>query len=453
MIPVWRDASALERALATLPPRPACEIVVATVIGEDAAYAELRAARPDVRWVATPRGRAVQMNGGAALASGRWLVFSHADCLSPHDLLRVVADADTRPGVVAGSFRLALDSADRRARVVEWGVRLRVALFDLPYGDQGIFVRREVFEALGGYRDLALMEDVELMGRLKRVGSIHHATSRVVTSARRWERDGWMARTAQNGWLAAQFLIGANPARLAQRYYRRRARAVVVMARAPWTRGKTRVSMPGHESRHAELREALFKDTLDVALSVVDAEHIVACDPPAAVPAMQRYADGAEVMAQRGNNLGDRIRHAFEDTFRLGTTSVVVIGSDLPDLPPRLLAEAFAALEADGTLVVIGPATDGGYYLIGMSRPRPPLFEGIAWGTATVLQQTLDAATVAGIRVHLLEQWHDIDAMEDLDRLVERRTDGALRTRAWRRVARAAGQVMNDESGPAIQHD
>ena len=114
-----------------------------------------------------------------------------------------------------------------------------------------------------------------------------------------------------------------------------------------------------------------------VTLSVVDAEHIVACDPPAAVAAMQRYADGAEVMAQRGNNLGDRIRHAFEDTFRLGTTSVVVIGSDLPDLPPRLLAEAFAALEADGTLVVIGPATDGGYYLIGMSRPRPPCSRGL----------------------------------------------------------------------------
>ena len=149
----------------------------------------------------------------------------------------------------------------------------------------------------------------------------------------------------------------------------------------------------------------------------------------------------------------DRIRHAFEDTFRLGTTSVVVIGSDLPDLPPRLLAEAFAALEADGTLVVIGPATDGGYDLIGMSRPRPPCSRGLPGERPQCCNKRLTPQPWPVSASNLLEQWHDIDAMEDLDRLVERRTDGALRTRAWRRVARAAGQVMKDESGPDIQHD
>ncbi len=136
--------------------------------------------------------------------------------------------------------------------------------------------------------------------------------------------------------------------------------------------------------------------------------------------------------SQRGSNLGERLTHVFEDVFRLGMESVVVIGSDLPELPLRLIRAALAALPGSENRVVLGPAADGGYYLVAMSRPHPALFRGIVWSTTAVLAQTLDAARANGVDVSLLEPWSDVDSAADLERLA----DGVLqpgggRTRAF----------------------
>jgi hypothetical protein len=99
-------------------------------------------------------------------------------------------------------------------------VRIRVRLFDLAYGDQALFVRRTGFEELGGYRELPLMEDVDFIRRLRRHGGLEHVDVPALTSARRWERDGWLRRTVDNALLVALFLAGYPPERLA-RHYRR----------------------------------------------------------------------------------------------------------------------------------------------------------------------------------------------------------------------------------------
>ncbi len=433
IIPVWRDAALLEQALHALPPRRDVELIAATVLGDEEEFAAIRVGRPDVRWVSAPRGRGAQMNAGAAAASGRWLIFLHADSRLPADWIDVVARADARRGVVGGSFRLALDSADWRARMLEWGVRLRVALAGLPYGDQSIFVRREVFSAVGGYRDWPLMEDVDLVRRLSAAGRLHHSTSAVVTSARRWEQDGWLRRSAANMTLAVRFFLGASPARLAQRYLNRSSRAVVMMARAPWTGGKTRLAGIADGSALAELREALFADTLEMMRSVPHAERVVACEPASAVLRCRESAGAAvEVMAQRGGDLGDRLTHVFADAFRLGAESVVVIGSDLPDLPARLITAAFAALAAQPDGVVLGPAEDGGYYLIGLRRAHPVLFAGMAWSSPGVLEATVRIAERECLPVTLLEQWRDVDEPGDIAGFLDRPSGGpARRTRAW----------------------
>jgi hypothetical protein len=135
------------------------------------------------------------MNAGAAVAGGRWILFLHADSELPADWHTVIADLEPRADIVAGAFRLTLDSADWRARLIEAGVRLRVALLGLPYGDQALFVRRHVFARLGGYRDLPLMEDIEFVRRVSKAGRVVHSRAAVLTSARRWERDGWMRRS------------------------------------------------------------------------------------------------------------------------------------------------------------------------------------------------------------------------------------------------------------------
>jgi rSAM/selenodomain-associated transferase 2 len=212
IIPVYHDADALARAL-DVTDFSGAEVIVATAIGDSSLNA-LRAARPDLIWVSAPQGRARQMNAGAAIARGEWLVFLHADTHLPAAWRDAIdrARADTR--VCLGCFRFALDSPAAAARVIELGVRLRVRLFGLPYGDQALFVRREVFAELGGYSDLPVMEDVDLVRRLRARGRLFRASERAVTSARRWEEDGWVKRTARHLRLILRYFAGIHPERL-----------------------------------------------------------------------------------------------------------------------------------------------------------------------------------------------------------------------------------------------
>ncbi len=443
VIPVWRDEGALLRTLDRLTPIAAgqAEVIVAGVLGEESRSEAIRTRYPSVRWVTAPRGRAVQMNAGAAEALGRWLIFLHADSTLPADWPDAIGAADGCADVVGGAFRFVLDSPDWRARVLEAGVRLRVALFGMPYGDQALFVRHAVFTRLGGYRDWPLMEDVDLVRRLTQAGRLLHARSAVVTSARRWERDGWLRRTSSNLTLLTRFLLGSPPARLAQRYCSRRPAAIVMMGRAPWVEGKTRLMAGLTGGDLSSLRHALFMDTLDVVRSVAGADHLVACDPAEASERLREaVTESIDVIPQRGADLGERMRHVFEDVFRLGAESVVAIGSDLPDLPARLLEDSLAALGARDDRIVLGPATDGGYYLIGMNRPHPEAFAAIDWSTAGVLEQTLAVLTAHHVPVTLLRRWSDIDTADDLRRVLGgERGGGAARTRTW-----AAGHLPAD---------
>lgn len=126
-------------------------------------------------------------------------------------------------------------------------------------------------------------------------------------------------------------------------------------------------------------------------------------------------SDGWHVAPQLGADLGANLTDAFDHAFGAGATSAVVLGTDSPDLPDVLLADAFGAL--DRVDVVLGPSFDGGYYLAGTSRPAPSLFEGIDWGTPMVLSQTLQRCAVRGLDVELLPFWYDLDEVADLTRL------------------------------------
>jgi rSAM/selenodomain-associated transferase 2 len=222
VIPVLNDTPALTALLPTLPIDPSVQVVVVNGgNGHDAAWDALLERHPAVEWIRSARGRAVQMNAGARRARGRWLVFLHADTRLGAGWLDVLRRLDDHLSIVGGSFRFALDSTARWARWIERGVRLRVRLFDLAYGDQALFARREVFGELGGYADLPLMEDVDFIRRLRRRGRLEHTGVPALTSPRRWERDGWVTRTVENAALILLYLAGWPPARLARRYHRR----------------------------------------------------------------------------------------------------------------------------------------------------------------------------------------------------------------------------------------
>lgn len=229
VIPVLHDAEELELLLAELLRQPpgengdgaSPEVIVVNGDDADPAIPPLRGRFPAVRWAAAEPGRARQMNAGARLATGAWLLFLHADACPapgwPDEIRRIDAD----PRTVAGALRLQLRSRDWRARVVERGVAWRVRRLGLPYGDQGIFVRRAVFDQLGGYRPLPLMEDVDLVRRVRRRGRMTCSQVPILVSARRWEHDGWMRRTGLNLVLLLAYAAGVPPALLARAYYGR----------------------------------------------------------------------------------------------------------------------------------------------------------------------------------------------------------------------------------------
>ena len=224
VVPVLRDTAELSGLLDALPVDPLdprIEVVVVNGDAGDRSLDPLRRRVTSVRWIDSDPGRGRQMNAGARAASGRWLLFVHADARLGAGWLAVLDEAEERPDVAGGAFRLALASAHWAARVVERGVAVRTRCLGLPYGDQAIFVRREAFEALGGYRPLALMEDVDFVRRLRRRGRLWFPPVSVRASARRWERDGWLRRTVLNLGLLALYGAGVSPDRLGRWYYGR----------------------------------------------------------------------------------------------------------------------------------------------------------------------------------------------------------------------------------------
>jgi glycosyltransferase involved in cell wall biosynthesis len=172
---------------------------------------------PDVEVLVVPgTRRGQQMNAGAGRARGEWLLFLHADSRLPDGWLDAIRSAS--PAALGGWFRFALDDRAWQARVIERGVALRVRVLRLPYGDQGIFVRAATFRALGGYRDLPFLEDVEFVRRLVRAGAVLEVPLPLVTSARRWRRDGWFRRSARNLAIVTGYFAGVAPARLLRWY-------------------------------------------------------------------------------------------------------------------------------------------------------------------------------------------------------------------------------------------
>jgi rSAM/selenodomain-associated transferase 2 len=164
------------------------------------------------------RGRARQMNAGAASASGDALAFVHADTIVPPTFARDIEGALTDRSVVGGRFDVAFDVGGRVLHVVAAMISLRSRVARSATGDQAIFVRRRAFERLGGYAEIELCEDVDFARRMRRAGGIACLRARVITSSRRWRRDG-VVRTIVKMWtIKSLYLAGVSPAWLKRHY-------------------------------------------------------------------------------------------------------------------------------------------------------------------------------------------------------------------------------------------
>jgi rSAM/selenodomain-associated transferase 2 len=170
------------------------------------------------RVLSAPRGRAAQMNAGAAAARGDLLLFLHADTRAPIETLLRLPDLLARSGRSWGRFDVRIEGRHPLLPLVAWSMNKRSRLTGIATGDQGIFVERAIFERVGGYPAIPLMEDIALSGRLKRQGRPLCVRDRVATSGRRWESQG-VVRTILLMWaLRLAYALGTRPETLARIY-------------------------------------------------------------------------------------------------------------------------------------------------------------------------------------------------------------------------------------------
>jgi rSAM/selenodomain-associated transferase 2/rSAM/selenodomain-associated transferase 1 len=217
IIPTLNEESRIVEALREILKGNPHQVIVADGGSRDRTV-EL-AKQTGVQVVVAQGRRGSQMNAGAAWADGDVLLFLHVDTVPPPGWARLVCEALRRPGVAAGAFRFEIEGDFRLKRMIEWGAGVRSRWLQLPYGDQGIFCARALFESIGGFAELPIMEDYEMVRRLRRFGRIETLAASARTSGRRWEKTGVLRTTLINQIVLIGYHIGVSPGRLA-RFYR-----------------------------------------------------------------------------------------------------------------------------------------------------------------------------------------------------------------------------------------
>ena len=424
IIPALNEGALIAGAVQAVQAQGPHEVIVVDGGSSDDTAAAAQAA--GARVVAAPRGRASQMNAGARRASGDVLLFLHADVRLPGDGLMAVERALQRPRYVGGAFRLRLDTRRPLLRVIAWLSDLRTHVSSILMGDRAIFVRRSAFDALSGFRTLPLMEDVDFGHRLHRYGGVARLPLFVTASARRWEARGPIRTVVLMFCLVWLWEAGVSPERLTWLYPpvstpgggpAAGARdALVVFARAPRLgQVKTRLAAKLGDDAALDIYRSLGRRVAETCGdgSLVSLHRVLAFTPADAGEEMEGWLGGGwDLQAQAEGDLGRRMLTAFEESAARGARATVVIGTDCVAFGPGHIEAALAA--ARKVDVVLGPARDGGYWLIAMAHPAPEVFRDVPWGGDQVLTVTLDRAREAGLSVKLLETLPDVDRPEDL---------------------------------------
>ena len=226
IIPVLNEGKTISLCLDAIKNASNVEVIVVDGRSEDETVAIAQSF--GIKVLSSPPGRATQMNIGAAAATGDVLLFLHADTRLPNNFDTMILQAlsafpgrnlGTSQNTIAGAFELKIDSEMPSLRIIEKMVNLRSRYLQMPYGDQAIFLKASVFQAIGGFPNLPIMEDFELVRRLHPLGKIEIVPAPVVTSGRRWQKLGVLKTTLINQLIIIGYFLGIPPEQLA-RWYR-----------------------------------------------------------------------------------------------------------------------------------------------------------------------------------------------------------------------------------------
>ena len=417
IIPVLNSASTLPACIAALLPFKDRLQIIAVDGGSIDGTELILKEYPDIQIIRCSPGRARQMNAGAARATEKGLLFLHSDTILEYNWLPVVIEALDDMEMALGTFKFAINKKGLSYRLITWGTRFRNAAFQLPYGDQAFFMRTSMFTKLGGFKEQRLMEDVELVQRATKQGKIHTLSLRAFTSASAWEADSPWKRTLKNWLIYQRYRMRQSSAdELAAAYYKTPT-AIGVFCKNPIPgKVKTRLGKTIGHDQAVEIYNLLVGHTQNILSQLKGRTSIYFFfDPPGERESIQHWLGmHCKLVPQARGNLGDRMLSAFIYAQERDHDHCILIGTDCPDLNAGILEMACAKIKKHD--VVLGPANDGGYYLIAAKQSHPSLFEDIEWSTDSVLSETIERIKAAGLTYSLLPALDDLDTEDDLQR-------------------------------------
>ncbi|MGK7922434.1 MAG: TIGR04283 family arsenosugar biosynthesis glycosyltransferase [Trichodesmium sp.] len=216
IIPVLNEVSTIAQTISTAQTAKNIEIIVVDGGSNDGTIELLKSL--NLKVLTGLRGRSIQMNCGAKVATGNILLFLHGDTFLPSNYDELLQEILAKPGTIAGAFELGIRGKNRNLRIVEKIVNWRSRYLQMPYGDQGIFLLAQVFEEIGGFPEIPIMEDFELIRKLRKRGKIGIVSAPVLTSGRRWQKLGIFKTTIINQVIIIAYLLGISPKILVKLY-------------------------------------------------------------------------------------------------------------------------------------------------------------------------------------------------------------------------------------------
>lgn len=369
-----------------------------------------------VKIINSLKGRGIQLNDGAKEASGNILIFLHADTFLPENAFDLL---DKYFEIQKNNICRFLLGFDFNHKLLDFYSSL--SKYDTPFtrfGDSVIIVRKSFFEKLTGFNNRDTFEDVDFFNRASKYNRINILTAEVNTSARRLVQNGLIKQQLFSIILYLGYLLSINARTLSRLYNKINSdnlrNSLIIFLRYPRNgEVKTRLAKTTSPELATDIYKIFSENLINIIKRIPNINRFTFYSKESDKEVIMEWLGSKLLFSQQqGDDLGNKMKNAFEKVFSIGTQKVIIVGTDIPDLSKEIIVDAYGAL--DNHDVVIGPSNDGGYYLIGMKNFYSGIFEEIEYSTPTVLKVTLEKVKQLKLTYHLLPTLRDIDNKEDL---------------------------------------
>lgn len=428
IIPTYNEELYLESVLTSLNKVGNCEVIISDGGSNDQTLDI--AERHNIKIIRSTLGRGIQLNNGIKAANGEILCFLHADTLPPDNAFDLLTEFFEKSDNKICRFKLGFD-------IDHWLLNLykHFSKYDslfTRFGDMLIAVKKDFYYEIGGFPNWKTFEDVEFLRKAAKKTKIKILDAEVNSSARTFTKYGLIRQQIYNGYLMTKYLFGLRKFIVKNKYYKRMQKhvtaSIIVFVRYPVEgKVKTRLAATLGNKVAKELYKNFAEAVINSVKKIKNTYKYVFYSDKNEKPLIKKWLGINFIYAaQSGNDLGERMKEAFRIVFSHGAKKAVIVGTDIPDLSKEIINKGIEALENSD--VVIGPCKDGGYYLLGIKKYYPQIFEDIKYSSANVLAQTLKKIKESNLTVTLINELQDIDTEGDLIKWLKESENGTLKS-------------------------